>query len=75
MSKKSRQNREEQLASQAAAAAEPPMPKIYISSPSLDGNMSWGYVKTVLDLQRTCMKWGMKFGWRVVWGNSILPLD
>jgi len=74
MSKKSRQNREEQLASQAAAAAEPPMPKIYISSPSLDGNMSWGYVKTVLDLQRTSMKWGMKFGWRVVWGNSILPL-
>lgn len=74
MSKKSKRNREEQLASQAAAAAEPPMPKIYVSSPSLDGNMSWGYVKSVLDLQRTCIKWGMKFGWRVVWGNSILPL-
>jgi hypothetical protein len=72
MSKKSRQNREEQLAQQAAADA--PMPKIYVSTPSLDGNMSWGYVKTVLDIQRTCIKWGMKFGWRVVWGNSILPL-
>jgi len=72
MSKKSRQNREEQLAQEAAA--DVPMPKIYVSTPSLDGNMSWGYVKTVLDIQRTCIKWGMKFGWRVVWGNSILPL-
>jgi hypothetical protein len=70
MSKKSKRNREEQL----AGSQEQQLPKVYVSTPSLDGNMSWGYVKTVLDIQRACIKFGLKFGWRVVWGNSILPL-
>ena len=47
---------------------------VWVSTPSLDGNMSWGYTKSVLDIQRACSKFGLKFGWRVVWGNSILPL-
>jgi hypothetical protein len=70
MSKKSRANREAQIAQEA----EQQLPKVYVSTPSLDGNMSWGYTRTVLDLQRACMKFGLKFGWRVVWGMSILPL-
>jgi hypothetical protein len=71
MSKKSKRNREEQI---AAEQQQEQMPRVYVSTPSLDGNMSWGYVKTVLDIQRACIKFGVKFGWRVVWGNSILPL-
>lgn len=72
MSKKSKRNREEQVA--GSQEQQQQLPKVYVSTPSLDGNMSWGYVKTVLDIQRACIKFGMKFGWRVVWGNSILPL-
>lgn len=70
MSKKSRANREAQIAQEQEAQ----LPKVYVSTPSLDGNMSWGYTKSVLDIQRACMKFGMKFAWRVVWGMSILPL-
>ena len=73
MGKKERENRARQL-EQENAPAEQQLPRVYVSTPSLDGNMSWGYVKTVLDIQRACIKFGMKFGWRVVWGNSILPL-
>ena len=72
MSKKSRRNREEQIAQEQAG--EQQLPKVYVSTPSLDGNMSWGYTKSVLDIQRACSKFGLKFAWRVVWGNSILPL-
>ena len=71
MSKKSKRNREEQIAQEQAGEQ---LPKVYVSTPSLDGNMSWGYTKSVLDIQRACSKFGLKFGWRVVWGNSILPL-
>lgn len=71
MSKKSKRNREEQVAQEQAGGQ---LPKVYVSTPSLDGNMSWGYTKSVLDIQRACSKFGLKFGWRVVWGNSILPL-
>jgi len=73
MGKKARENRERQLAEEQAAQNQD-LPKIWVSTPSLDGNMSWGYTKSVLDLQRSCAKFGLKFGWRVVWGNSILPL-
>lgn len=72
MGKKARENRERQIAEEKASQER--LPSVYVSTPSLDGNMSWGYVKTVLDIQRACMKFGIKFGWRVVWGNSILPL-
>ena len=72
MSKKSKRNRDQQVADEGAQQQQ--LPKVYVSTPSLDGNMSWGYVKTVLDIQRACIKFGIKFGWRVVWGNSILPL-
>lgn len=72
MSKKSRRNREEQIAQEQAG--EQQLPRVYVSTPSLDGNMSWGYTKSVLDIQRACSKFGLKFAWRVVWGNSILPL-
>lgn len=71
MSKKSKRNREEQIAQEQAGEQ---LPRVYVSTPSLDGNMSWGYTKSVLDIQRACSKFGLKFGWRVVWGNSILPL-
>jgi len=71
VSKKSKRNREEQVAQEQAGGQ---LPKVYVSTPSLDGNMSWGYTKSVLDIQRACSKFGLKFGWRVVWGNSILPL-
>lgn len=72
MSKKSRRNREEQIAQEQAGGQQ--LPRVYVSTPSLDGNMSWGYTKSVLDIQRACSKFGLKFAWRVVWGNSILPL-
>lgn len=80
MGKKSREKRDRQFAAPTDNTTEQPqqgggeLPKIFVSTPSLDGNMSWGYVKTVLDIQRACSKFGMKFGWRVIWGNSILPL-
>lgn len=74
MSKKSRENRAQQLAEEQQAAQAQDLPKVWVSTPSLDGNMSWGYTKSVLDIQRACAKFGLKFGWRVVWGNSILPL-
>lgn len=70
MSKRSRENREAQIAQEQQAQ----LPKVYVSTPSLDGNMSWGYTKSVLDIQRACSKFGLKFAWRVVWGMSILPL-
>jgi hypothetical protein len=70
MSKKSRANREAQIEQEQQAQ----LPKVYVSTPSLDGNMSWGYTKSVLDIQRACSKFGLKFAWRVVWGMSILPL-
>lgn len=80
MGKKSREKRDRQFAAPASDDTQEQqqqnkdLPKLFISTPSLDGNMSWGYVKTVLDVQRACSKFGMKFGWRVIWGNSILPL-
>ena len=73
MGKKARENRERQIAEQKAEGGQD-LPKVYVSTPSLDGNMSWGYTKSVLDIQRACSKFGLKFAWRVVWGNSILPL-
>jgi len=71
MGKKARENRAKQIEQEAQSQE---LPKVWVSTPSLDGNMSWGYVKSVLDVQRACSKFGLKFGWRVVWGNSILPL-
>jgi len=75
MGKKARENRAQQIAAeQSAQQGDQALPRVYVSTPSLDGNMSWGYTKSVLDIQRACAKFGMKFGWRVVWGMSILPL-
>jgi hypothetical protein len=71
MSKKSRENRAKQVAEEQNNQQ---LPSVYVSTPSLDGNMSWGYVKTVLEIQRACIKMGLRFGWRAVWGMSILPL-
>jgi hypothetical protein len=73
MGKKARENREKQLAGGSGKKDET-LPKVYVSTPSLEGQMSWGYTKTVLDIQRACSQLGLKFGWRIVWGNSILPL-
>jgi len=72
MSKKSRANREAQLA--AEQQEQIALPKVYVSTPSLEGSVSWGYTKSVLDIQRACSKFGLKFGWNIVWGMSILPL-
>lgn len=74
MSKKARENRERQVAEESKVSQQESLPKVYVSTPSLDGNMSWGYTKSVLEIQRACIKFGLKFGWRVVWGMSILPL-
>lgn len=74
MGKKARLNREKQISGQAEVGSDQALPKVYVSTPSLDGNMSWGYTKSVLDIQRACNKFGLKFAWRVVWGMSILPL-
>jgi hypothetical protein len=73
MSKKARLNREKQVAEEASGADQK-LPSVWVSTPSLDGNMTWGYTKSVLDIQRACNKFGLKFGWRIVWGMSILPL-
>lgn len=73
MGKKARENRARQIAEEQGVQNQD-LPKVWVSTPSLDGSMSWGYTKSVLDIQRACSKFGLKFGWRVVWGNSILPL-
>lgn len=51
-----------------------PLPALLVVTPSLDGNVWHGYLATMIQLQRECNKMGIRFGIRIIYGNSILPM-
>lgn len=51
-----------------------PLPSLLVVTPSLDGNVWHGYLATMIQLQRECNKMGIRFGIRIIYGNSILPM-
>lgn len=50
------------------------MPSLLVVTPSLDGSVWHGYLATMIQLQRECNKMGIRFGIRIIYGNSILPM-
>lgn len=49
-------------------------PWLYIATPTLDGRIHAGCVASVMQIQRMCIEAGVRFTWKVISGNSILPL-
>lgn len=47
---------------------------ICVATPTLDGRLHAGCVATVMQLQKLCIEEGISFTWKVLAGNSILPL-
>ena len=47
---------------------------ICIATPTLDGRLHAGCVASALNVQRLCIENGISFTWKVISGNSILPL-
>lgn len=47
---------------------------LFIATPTIDGRIHAGSVASVMQIQRMCWEAGIKFTWKVISGNSILPL-
>jgi hypothetical protein len=47
---------------------------IFVATPTLDGRLHAGSVASVMGVQRMCIENGVTFTWKVISGNSILPL-
>jgi hypothetical protein len=55
-------------------AKQQKLPWLYIATPTLDGRIHAGCVASVMQIQRMCIEAGVRFTWKVISGNSILPL-
>jgi hypothetical protein len=47
---------------------------IFVATPTIDGRLHAGSVHSVLTLQKLCIENNVGFTWKVISGNSILPL-
>jgi hypothetical protein len=66
MSKKSKR--------QAAPSATAKKIGIFVATPTLDGRLHAGSIASIMGVQRMCIENGVGFTWKVISGNSILPL-
>ncbi len=49
------------------------LPSLYVVTPTLHSDLTIRYLQTILALQRECAKTGIKMGWGIVAGQSVLP--
>jgi hypothetical protein len=51
-----------------------PQVGLFVATPTLDGRIHAGCVASIMQVQRMCIDAGIKFTWKIMSGNSILPL-
>jgi len=74
VSKKSKRVRNPRSFDSQSIAAPQRRVGICVATPTLDGRLHAGCVATVMQLQKLCIEEGISFTWKVLAGNSILPL-
>jgi hypothetical protein len=74
VSKKSKRVRNPRSFDSQSIAAPQKRLGICVATPTLDGRLHAGCVATVMQLQKLCIEEGISFTWKVLAGNSILPL-